>query len=68
MSENPYVYDGSISINKMPELSDWKCYLTGYPESPFGSLVLTPTKGNEPNWFHRNMQELILGFKWRKRK
>ena len=23
-------------------------------------------KGKAPNWFHRKMQELLLGFKWRK--
>jgi hypothetical protein len=23
-------------------------------------------EGNEPNWFHRKMQELCFGFKWEK--
>jgi len=26
-----------------------------------------PGEGGEPNWFHRKMQELIFGFKWRKK-
>ena len=31
-----------------------------------GNVYYTPNEGKEPNWFHRKMQELILGFKWRK--
>lgn len=30
------------------------------------NVYYTPDEGKEPNWFHRKMQELILGFKWRK--
>jgi len=29
-------------------------------------VTFTPLKGKEPNLFHRTMQRLILGFKWKK--
>ena len=48
---------------KIPEQSDWECEIIG---GPMG-LTFIPTKGNEPNWFHRMMQELCFGFKWRQR-
>ena len=52
------------SLDKPPVASDWQCHLIDGPNG----LILTPTKGNEPNWFHRKMQELCFGFKWRKKK
>ena len=52
---------------KMPEKSEWKVWLMGdYGKSPHGAIVYQPNKGQEPNWFHRKMQELCFGFKWRK--
>ena len=47
----------SLSIK---EPSDWQCFVVN------DNFVIRPNKGNEPNAFHRFMQELILGFKWRK--
>lgn len=41
-----------------PKSSNWSCYMA--------DIIWTPAEGKEPNWFHRLMQELILGFKWRK--
>ncbi len=47
---------------KQPELSEWKCYLFGSsPSNP--SLVFTPEKGTEPNWFWRWTQYLVFGNK-----
>lgn len=49
--------------------SDWQCYLFGDADRPGpGAVVFIPSKGNEPNWFHRKMQELCFGIQWRKRK
>jgi hypothetical protein len=47
-------------IIKQPEKSEWTLHCA--------NIIYTPDKGKEPNWFHRKMQELILGFKWRKNK
>ncbi len=55
--------DSYITLSNMPKRSDWQCEVIG---GPMG-LVFVPTKGNEPNWFHRKMQELCFGFKWRKK-
>jgi hypothetical protein len=41
-----------------PEKSEWTLSAA--------NVQYTPDKGEEPNWFHRKMQELVLGFKWRK--
>jgi hypothetical protein len=47
----------------IPEKSEWKCYMFG--SRPDGNgLVYHPNKDNEPNWFWRKMQFLILGNKW----
>ena len=32
------------------------------------STYIYVIEGKQPNWFHRKMQELILGFKWEKLK
>ena len=50
---------GIDSIIK-PELSKWSLKISNF--------TYTPLKGEEPNWFHRKMQYLILGFKWVKTK
>jgi hypothetical protein len=61
---NKYVIEDSriTSIDFPPKSSDWQCHLFGSKRG----LVYTPFEGQEPNWFHRKMQELILGFKWKK--
>lgn len=51
----------TISI---PKRSEWRCELFG--GGPHG-LVFTPVEGQEPNWFWRWMQYLILGNKWTKK-
>jgi hypothetical protein len=52
---------------KQPERSEWTCWLMGdYGKSQHGAIVYNPVKGQEPNWFHRKMQELCFGFQWRK--
>jgi len=54
----------SIAVSSMPKHSNWQCTFIGGPNGP----VYNPSEGNEPNWFHRKMQELCFGFKWRKKK
>ena len=49
------------------EHSDWHCYISGDPSHVSGTVRFVPEKGNEPNWFHRKMQELLLGVKWVKK-
>lgn len=48
----------------VPEYSDWRCYLFGSHDG-YG-LCYTPRKGDVPNWFVRQMSNLLLGCKWRK--
>jgi hypothetical protein len=48
---------------KIPEWSDWKCYLFGGKESTV-CMIWQPEKGNEPNWFWRKMQYLFFGNRW----
>ena len=60
-----YIADANSSyftVSSMPKQSDWQCTLIGGPNG----AVYNPSEGNEPNWFHRQMQELCFGFKWRK--
>lgn len=51
-------YSATISI---PERSNYTVEL-------LGNVFYTPEKNKEPNWFHRKMQELAFGVKWRKNK
>lgn len=46
----------SISI---PERSEWQCRIAG--------VTWIPNKGDEPNWFWRKMQYLLLGAVWERR-
>ena len=46
---------------KIPARSDWQCQLFKNDD-----VVYTPPCGGEPNWFHRQMHRLLLGFRWRK--
>jgi hypothetical protein len=64
-----YTVDTSIVSKytiKQTEPSNWQCFLLGDRKTFEGSVVWRPVKGSEPNWFHRKMQELCFGFKWRK--
>lgn len=45
----------------IPERSNWTVQL-------LGNVYYTPEKNKEPNGFHRKMQELCFGVKWRKNK
>lgn len=63
MQNDDYTVDTKLTTTiKMTEYSDWRCELFGGP----CGIVWAPVKGNEPNWFHRKMQELCFGVKWRK--
>ena len=46
----------------VPDCSEWSCDLFGRSDG----ITYTPVRGGEPNWFHRLMQRLLLGFKWHK--
>lgn len=50
-----------VVLHCEPELSEWRCFITN-------NTCITPHKGKEPNWFHRLMQRLILGFRWERDK
>ncbi len=54
------LYKNSLYTIHVPEKSEWTMHCA--------SVSYTPDKGKEPSWFHRKMQEWILGFKWRKNK
>ena len=57
----------TFTINT-PEQSEWRVWLMGdHGKSQHGAIVYQPFKGQEPNWFHRKMQELCFGFQWRKK-
>jgi hypothetical protein len=51
--------------NIFQERSEWVCYISGDP-SRSCSVKFIPSKGEEPNWFHRQMHWLLLGLKWYK--
>lgn len=44
----------------VPEPSEWVADLL-----PGGCVKLRPTEGNHPNVFHRAMQRLFFGVRWR---
>lgn len=56
--------------NEDKEIAEWKdteldrsamvCYVLPH-------VAFIPYKGDEPNWFHRLMQKLLLGVVWKKR-
>ena len=52
--------NASVNLLAAPKFSNWICHING------GTLRVRPLEGKEPNWFHRKMQHLILGFKWEK--
>jgi hypothetical protein len=49
----------------LPVYSEWQCKCFGSGDS---GLRFRPIKGQEPNWFWRKMQYLILGNEWVKDK
>jgi len=58
------IASGIYKLNK-PKTSEWQCFL--FCGSPLGGsthFIYRPAKGQEPNWFWRKMQYLILGNKW----
>jgi len=57
-----------IKLTAPPEKSEWRVWLMGdhKEKGPYGAIIYHPAKGQEPNWFHRKMQELCFGFQWRK--
>ena len=59
----------SYTLDKPLPRSDWQCFLFGDADRPGpGAIVFIPANGEEPNWFHRKMQELCFGVQWRKKK
>lgn len=62
-----YYISSTVTFPSVRDDSKWTCYLSGRPGDSF-CTVFTPRKGQEPNWFHRKMQELIFGLKWVKKK
>lgn len=48
----------NIKFVAAPKKSEW--YVT------CANVRYYPDEGQEPNWFHRKMQGLILGLKWKK--
>jgi hypothetical protein len=44
-----------------PKYSKWRVHI-----APSSGLTITPLQGEEPCWFHRQMQQLFFGFKWEK--
>jgi hypothetical protein len=63
MTEKPKIETANkpdiiFSFKTRERSSTWYCQVAG--------CNYFPPKGDEPNWFRRLMQRLILGFKWRK--
>lgn len=54
---------GNYHLVKPPKPSRWVCCLTGTDTTRHFYLLSRPL-GQEPNWFWRKMQHLLLGLKW----
>jgi hypothetical protein len=61
MDDNPYT-SAPPDFVWQHKASPWRCYLFGSDRG----VIFHPSKGQEPNAFHRLMQRLILGFRWEK--
>ena len=63
MASEDIVLDPSGYIVAPTQLrnSRWRCEMYGL--GPTG-VILRPAEGNEPNWFWRIMQRVLLGHKW----
>ena len=53
---------------KLPEQSEWKCYLFGNTPQENSGIVWIPIKGQEPNWFVRWMMKVCFACIWVKEK
>lgn len=49
-----------MQFSTMNSKSDWYCEILGT------ELRYYPRNESVPNWFHRKMQELCFGFKWKR--
>lgn len=56
----------SYSSLRVPERSDWSCYLFGNKPGGMG-IVYVPAKDQVPNWFVRWMMKICLGCTWVKK-
>ena len=53
---------------KLPEQSEWKCYMFGNTPHDNQGIVWIPRKGQEPNWFVRWMMRVCFACTWIKGK
>jgi hypothetical protein len=53
---------------KLPEQSEWKCYLFGNTPQDNQGIVWVPIKGQEPNRFVRWMMKVCFACTWIKEK
>ena len=53
---------------KLPDRSEWKCYLFGNTPQDNQGIVWVPIKGQEPNWFVRWMMRVCFACTWVKEK
>lgn len=58
---------GSYEILKLPEYSDWQCYMFGNRPGGAG-LIYRPAKNQVPNFFVRAMMRLCFDCLWVKDK
>lgn len=56
-----------FEVREPKEMSDWRCWISGNPDSPDGAVVWNVSKEHEPNWFWRKMHFLMFGFQWVKK-
>lgn len=57
----------TLKIDSPPKQSDWACCIFGEPGKPY-STIYRPREGQEPNAFHRYMQNLFFGVTWYREK
>lgn len=53
---------------RLPEWSEWRCYMFGNTPSNNCGIVWRPRKGQEPNAFVRWMMKLCFACTWVKEK
>ena len=54
----------NIYTIKLPERSEWKCYMFGNTPHDNQGIVYIPGKGKEPNWFVRWMMKICFDCLW----
>lgn len=65
MTRDDIAVDGSkVSFIKVPERSEWKCYLFGNTPEVNSGMLYIPQKGCEPNWFVRYMMKICFACTW----